>query len=124
MDFGGIDHAFLVDHNGQVIFSLDKGQVMTNLKDIYPDRALRIEGDAEQLANSHRPPFFNPVFSTYRPYSAFLGPISTLILLISGPAPPFGRTYPAVRCKYRLASTRLANPNRLNNCAVFFSSPR
>lgn len=39
VDFGGIDHAFLVDHNGQVIFSLDKGQVMTNLKDIYPDRA-------------------------------------------------------------------------------------
>lgn len=26
VDFGGIDHAFLVDHNGQVIFSLDKVQ--------------------------------------------------------------------------------------------------
>lgn len=43
VDFGGIGHAFLVDHNCQVIFSLDKGPVMTNLKDIYPDRALRIE---------------------------------------------------------------------------------
>ena len=57
MDFGGIDHAFLVDHNGQVIFSLDKGQVMTNLKDIYPDRALRIESgiqDATLRISEHR----------------------------------------------------------------------
>ncbi len=56
-------------------------------------------------------------------YSAFLGPISAPILLIYGSASPYGRTYPAVRCKYRFASIRLANPNRLHSFGVFFSSP-
>ena len=43
VDFGGIGHAFLVDRNGQVIVSPDKDQVMKNLKDIYPDAALKVE---------------------------------------------------------------------------------
>jgi methyl-accepting chemotaxis protein len=63
VDFGGIDHALLVDHNGQVIFSLDKGQVMTNLKDIYPDRALRIESGIQDatLHGQERIASFAPV---------------------------------------------------------------
>ncbi|QXH48607.1 methyl-accepting chemotaxis protein [Pseudomonas xanthosomatis] len=43
VDFGGIGHAFLVDGNGQVIVSPDKGHLMQNLKDIYPGANLRIE---------------------------------------------------------------------------------
>ncbi|MBF8750839.1 methyl-accepting chemotaxis protein [Pseudomonas guariconensis] len=43
VDFGGIGHAFLADRNGQVIVSPDKDQVMKNLKDIYPDAALKVE---------------------------------------------------------------------------------
>ena len=43
VDFGGIGHAFLVDHEGQVIVSPDKDHVMKNLKDIYPGTTLRIE---------------------------------------------------------------------------------
>ncbi|MBH3361374.1 methyl-accepting chemotaxis protein McpA, partial [Pseudomonas guariconensis] len=42
-DFGGIGHAFLADRNGQVIVSPDKDQLMKNLKDIYPDAALKVE---------------------------------------------------------------------------------
>ncbi|EKT4522743.1 cache domain-containing protein, partial [Pseudomonas putida] len=43
VDFGGIGHAFLADRNGQVIVSPDQDQVMKNLKDIYPDAALKVE---------------------------------------------------------------------------------
>ena len=43
VDFGGIGHAFLADRNGQVIVSPDKDQLMKNLKDIYPDAALKVE---------------------------------------------------------------------------------
>ena len=42
VDFGGIGHAFLVDRNGQVIVSPDQGQVMKNLKDIYPGSSLQV----------------------------------------------------------------------------------
>nr|WP_285863156.1 methyl-accepting chemotaxis protein [Pseudomonas sp. BGr12]MDL2421855.1 methyl-accepting chemotaxis protein [Pseudomonas sp. BGr12] len=42
VDFGGIGHAFLVDRSGQVIVSPDKGQVMKNLKDIYPGSSLQV----------------------------------------------------------------------------------
>ncbi|MBF8780930.1 methyl-accepting chemotaxis protein [Pseudomonas fulva] len=43
VDFGGIGHAFLVDRQGQMIVSPDKGQLMKNLKDLYPGSALRVE---------------------------------------------------------------------------------
>jgi len=43
VDFGGIGHAFLVSGDGQVIVSPDQGQVMKNLKDIYPGTSVRIE---------------------------------------------------------------------------------
>ncbi|GLO14823.1 methyl-accepting chemotaxis protein [Pseudomonas putida] len=49
VDFGGIGHAFLADANGQVIVSPDKGQVMKNLKDIYPGSNLRVAAGMQDV---------------------------------------------------------------------------
>jgi len=49
VDFGGIGHAFLADSSGQVIVSPDKGQVMKNLKDIYPGSGLRVTAGMQDV---------------------------------------------------------------------------
>ncbi|MDF2488818.1 MAG: pctB [Pseudomonas sp.] len=63
VDFGGIGQAFLADRDGQVIVSPDKGQVMKNLKDIYPGSDLRMEPGMQEanLDGHERLIAFTPV---------------------------------------------------------------